>query len=157
MVDDGWVEDALLQPLPTPPPEWIVVPGALKLAVTTPPGETYRWEVAVAVAWAVSPVTGTWAVLLAWEDLRRGEYGRVVAPRRAWCRYEPDQCGVMQPTQTPNPWGMAWFGRPIGGAMARAVDAAVASLPERLRETAAKPMESGADLSGLPTLRRVPG
>jgi hypothetical protein len=149
-----WLEPDLLDPLPAPLPAWIVTPGALLLAVSTPPGQPYRWHSAVAVAWALSPATGTWAVLLAWEAMRRSPDGPPrLAPRCSWCRYVAEQCSLLKPTAVPNPWGLAWHGRKTDGPTAAAIQAAVASLPEPLRKRASTPAAADADLSRLPSLR----
>ena len=152
-----WLEDELLQVLPAPRPEWILAPGALCLAVSTPRGVTpYRWHSAVAVAWACSPATGTWGVLLAWEAMRRYPGSRPrMAPRCSWLRCVVDQCTVMKPTQVPNAWGLGWWGTSLDGPAARAIEAAVASLPEELRGRAVIPADPDTDLSELPPLRRA--
>jgi hypothetical protein len=155
MVDEGWVEVPLLRLVPTPYPEWIVAPGALVLAVSTPPGvEPYDWYKTVALAWARSPSTGVWAALMAWEAMRRiGSADAVLAPRWAWCRIEAERCQVMKKTATPNPWELQWWGGIAAAPMAEAMEAAAASLPPELRKRALTPAGYGFDFDAVPALR----
>lgn len=135
-----WLQEPLLDRLPVPDPAAIVVPGGIVLAVHTPVGfEPYRWYQAVALAWARYP-TGEWGVLLAWEAMWRPADGRDrVGGRRGWFKFDRDRCSLGEPTRVPNPWGMAWWGRRLDSPMTRAVEAAIAELPEHLRERAARP------------------
>ena len=153
-MDDGWVTAPLLKPLPAPLPAWIVAPGALRLAVSTPPGLPYDWYGAVAVAWARSPATGVWAVLLADQALRRiGGAEPVLSPRCGWFRYAADQVSVIEPVAASNPWGQAWHGESPDGPTQAAIDVAVASLPVELQDAARTPAGSGFDVDAVPELR----
>lgn len=135
-----WIDHPLLEELPEPPPGWIATPGAILLAVETPRGTTpYRWDCAIALAWARSPATGIVAVLLAWESVwspRDEARPRRLAPRWGWYRFNPPQCRAMKAVRTPNPWGQEWWGRPQGAPISVAMREAAASLPPELRATA---------------------
>jgi len=159
VVDEGWVDVPLLKLLPAPRPEWIVAPGALALAVSTPPGvEPYGWQKAVAVAWARSASTGTWGVLLAWEALRRlGPMDAVLAPRWGWCRFEAAQCEALEPTRIPNPWGQAWWGGAVDGQVGEAMQGAVQLVPPELREGALIPAGPSFDAGVVPEIRGLRG
>lgn len=135
-----WIERPILDELPAPLPGWIAVPGAILLAIETPPRTTpYRWDCAVALAWARSPATGTVAVLLAWASIwrPRDEARRDrVEPRWGWYRFNPRQCRAMNGVRTPNAWGQEWWGAAPNASISRAMREAVASLPPELRAAA---------------------
>jgi hypothetical protein len=142
MADDQgrWLEPLLLDPLPAPPADWITVPGGVVLAVQTPPGvEPYRWYPAVALAWAQSPATAVWGVLLAWEAMRRGPVHDETAPRYGWHRFDPDRCRAMKATPVPNGWGLEWWGKRTDSATTAAVREALALLPAGMRAAAVRP------------------
>lgn len=151
----AWDADPLLDVLEPPPAAWeVAAPGAVVLAVQTPDGvEPYRWCKAVALAWCRSPATGTFAVLLAWEELRATPENRPkVSPAWSWCRFDPARCAALPAATVPNAWGLGWWGGRLDGAMADAISAAAESLPGHMRARAVRPAAPD-EVAQLPALR----
>lgn len=146
--DQGhWAEPPLLPVLPPPPPERIEARGARLVRVFSPPGtlKVDGGREAVVLAWAQLP-DRSWAVLLAWAGHWAYEDPphQTEAARWSWCRYDPGRVEPRRPPQVLYE-GAEWNGWHHESQINVAVRAAVASLPEHLREAAIRPAPGPRD------------
>jgi hypothetical protein len=135
-----WLEPALLDLLPHPPMSVVSHPGGRLVHVVEP--SSGRWHPAIVLAWARLP-GGGWACLMVWSAGRRAEGGRAQGYGRwSWCRYDPRRVRPGgEVTPVPNPWGMKWFGQDVLGRMSAAIAEALLTVPEQMRDAAARPLE----------------
>lgn len=146
-VDDEagrWTDGPPLPPLPAPPADRIVVPGAQLLRVMQvdhpDPRRRRGYVEAMILAWARTR-DGGWGFLLAWGGNWQQAGGRMtVKARWSWCRRLPDRVVTMpQPHPSTLMEDDEWHRHHPDSEFSKAVRAAVRTLPEPLRARALAP------------------
>lgn len=144
-----WVDEPPLRELATPPPHLIQTHGAQLVRIYTiddpDPRRHEGYTEALFLAWAPIPNSRDWAVLAAWlsawqDGVRttgKGRYGwlRIVMP----ADIESGRVRAVKPFVMDED---EWHGHHPLAEFSIAVRAAVASLPEGLRERAVRPRET---------------